>query len=133
MAESVFDDMPPGDRIITVGDDGRLPLLVVSSRPDLLPPELLLNNIVHLPDRALLSCVVNRLDAYDDGVKVTMDRLGAQLLAKKQQECGKEIECEARASSSEHEVPEISGKVYAVGILCGRACVDCPLDLRDVL
>ncbi len=92
----------------------------------------LVNNIVFLPERRLLNIVSTDARIAEEA-KPGMETIAQELLQTVRSECSEGDNCEAKLDRFEQEVPEIHGAVFSIGIICGKACATCPMDVRKAL
>jgi hypothetical protein len=131
MIKDIFKATPEGTLANIETQDGTCEVLV-ARRPDLIDPTRTLNRIVYIPGRELLNLISTDMGQLEANQKA-MDTMGEDLLEDIKKECAQGAECGAEVAKFKERVEEISGAVTSVGIICSKACLDCPLNLRQEL
>lgn len=94
--------------------------------------ELLLNNIVILPERRLVN-IVSTDPRITEQAKPPMEAAAAGYLQTIRSTCPESKDCEAVLDRFEQDVPEAHVTVLSIGVICSKACVQCPMNVREKL
>ncbi len=131
MIKDILQATPEGNLANIVTREGPFEVLVIK-RPEFIDPTRTLNRIVYVPERELLNLISTDTEQLGANQKA-MDEMGESLLDDVKKGCAQGAECGAGVAKFKEHVEQISGTVTAVGIICSKTCVDCPLNLRQEL